>query len=66
MKTDVIIVLGIVVATVVGIAISFFRTKSTTKIDTPQSLEPDFTEMLEKIKHDLEEIKQKLQDQIEE
>ena len=66
MTTDVMIVLGIVVATVVGIAISFFRTKSNTQLDTSQSwAEPTSAETLEKIKNDLEDIKQKLQDQAE-
>jgi uncharacterized membrane protein YraQ (UPF0718 family) len=61
------IVLGIVVATVVGIAISFFRTKSSNELDTTQSwAKTTMTEDLEQIKKDLESIKQKLQDQVEE
>ena len=67
MTTDVMIVLGIVVATVVGIAISFFRTKSSNELDTTQSwAKTTMTEDLEQIKKDLESIKQKIQDQIEE
>jgi len=67
MTTDVMIVLGIVVATVVGIAISFFRTKSSNEFDTTQSwAKTTMTEDLEQIKKDLESIKQKLQDQVEE
>jgi uncharacterized membrane protein YraQ (UPF0718 family) len=67
MTTDVMIVLGIVVATVVGIAISFFRTKSSNELDTTQSwAKTTMTEDLEQIKKDLESIKQKLQDQVEE
>jgi hypothetical protein len=66
MTTDVMIVIGIVVATIVGIAISFFRTKSTPEIDTSSSLaDPTTKEMMEQLKNDLEEIKQKLQDQVE-
>jgi len=67
MTTDVMIVLGIVVATVVGIAISFFRTKSSNELDTTQSwAKTTMTEDLEQIKKDLESIKQKIQDQVEE
>lgn len=67
MTTDVMIVLGIVVATVVGIAISFFRTKSSNELDTTQSwAKTTMTEDLEQIKKDLESIKQKLQDKVEE
>jgi len=67
MTTDVMIVLGIVVATVVGIAISFFRTKSSNELDTTQSwAKTTMTEDLEQIKKDLESIKQRLQDQVEE
>jgi uncharacterized membrane protein YraQ (UPF0718 family) len=67
MTTDVMIVIGIVVATVVGIAISFFRTKSSNELDTTQSwAKTTMTEDLEQIKKDLESIKQKLQDQVEE
>ena len=66
MTTDVMIVLGIVIVTVVAIAISFFRTKSTPEIDTSGSLaDPTTKEMMEQLKNDLEEIKQKLQDQVE-
>jgi len=64
MTTDVMIVIGIVVATVVGIAISFFKTKSNPEIDTSGSwANPTTKEMMEQLKNDLEEIKQKLQDQ---
>ena len=69
MTTDVAIVLGIVVATVVGIAISFFKTESVPEIDP---LDPSIRasleqlETLEKLKEDLEEIKQTLQDRVEE
>jgi uncharacterized membrane protein YraQ (UPF0718 family) len=67
MTTDVMIVLGIVVATVVGIAISFFRTKSSNELDTTQSwAKTTMTEDLEQIKKDLESIKQKIQDRVEE
>jgi len=67
MTTDVMIVLGIVVTTVVGIAISFFRTKSNTQLDTSKPWAKTTTsEALEQIKKDIEEIKQKLQDQVEE
>lgn len=67
MTTDVMIVLGVVIVTVVAIAISFFRTKSTPEIDTSGSwADPTTKEMMEQLKNDLEEIKQKLQDQVEE
>jgi len=67
MSTEAIIVTGIVVAVVSAIAISFFRTKSNAHLDTSQSwAEPTSAEMLEKIKNDLEDIKQRLQDQAEE
>lgn len=67
MSTEAIIVTGIVVAVVSAIAISFFRTKSNVHLDTSQSwAEPTSAEMLEKIKNDLEDIKQRLQDQAEE
>ena len=67
MTTDVMIVLGVVIVTVVAIAISFFRTKSTPEIDTSGSwADPTTIEMMEQLKNDLEEIKQKLQDQVEE
>lgn len=62
MTNEVIIVLGIVIATVVGIAISFFKTKST---DNSPSTKLTTDEELEQIKKDLEIIKQKLQDQVE-
>ena len=66
MTNEVIIVLGIVIATVVGIAISFFKTKSTTDLDTSQSwAKPTTSQELEQIKKELEDIKQKLQDQVE-
>ena len=68
MTTEVMIVLGIVIATVVGIAISFFRTKSSSELDTtqPWATKTTTVEDLEQIKKDLESIKQKLQDQVEE
>lgn len=63
MTNEVIIVLGIVIATVVGIAISFFKTKSTDSSQSSTKLTTD--EELEQIKKDLEIIKQKLQSQVE-
>jgi len=67
MNTEVIVVTGIVVVAVAAIAISFFRTKSTPEIDTSGSWADSTTkEMMEQLKNDLEEIKQKLQDQAEE
>lgn len=66
MTNEVIIVLGIVIATVVGIAISFFKTKSSSEIDTSKPWAKSTTSQeLEQIKKDLEAIKQKLQDQVE-
>ena len=66
MNTEVIVVTGIVVVAVAAIAISFFRTKSTPGIDTSGSwADPTTKEMMEQLKNDLEEIKQKLQDQAE-
>lgn len=67
MSAEAIIVTGIVMAVVSAIAISFFRTKSTPEIDTSGSwADPTTKEMMEQLKNDLEEIKQKLQDQVEE
>lgn len=66
MTTEVVIVLGIVIATVAGIAISFFKTKSSSELDTSQTwAKPTTSEELEQIKKDIEAIKQKLQNQAE-